>query len=286
MKVLKVENLVKRYEKFELKKVSFEVEQGTIMGFIGRNGAGKTTTLKSLLNQIHAEEGSIEFFGMNFKQNELEIKKRIGFVSGGISFYPKKTLKALTNVTRKFYDNWEEEAYRRYLEKFALDEDKRAEQLSEGMKVKYLLAVALSHRAEILILDEPTSGLDPVSRDELLDIFVDIVEREGVTILFSTHITSDLDKCADEITYISNGSIVTSQGIKEFRGSYRKINGDTEALTPELEGKLIGVRKHAGEFRAVMIASEVQLFEGIDGITVQPATLEDIMVHMEGENRV
>ena len=312
--VLEVRNLVKRYEKFELKKVSFQVREKTIMGFIGRNGAGKTTTLKALLNQIHPQEGDISFFGMDFKENELEIKKRIGFVSGGISFYPKETLRTLTQVTRGFYDNWQEEAYRKYMKLFRLDEAKRADELSEGMKVKYLLALAMSHGAKLLIMDEPTSGLDPVSRDELLDLFLDLVERDGVSILFSTHITSDLDKCADDITYIRDGEILACMDIGQFKERYRKVSGRECDLPPSLQEALIGLRCHGGRFQAVAEAGRLQEL-ALDGgakqsavqkrqnvglenrninlenqnvglvsqIQVSPATLEDIMIHMEKE---
>ncbi len=283
MKVLEVKDLVKRYEKFELKNVSFHVEEGTICGFIGRNGAGKTTTLKSLLNQVHPQSGSIQFFGKDFTQNELEIKKQIGFVSGGISFYPKKTLKVLTNVTKKFYENWDDDKYHYFMELFRLDEDKKADQLSEGMKVKYLLTLAMSHNARFLILDEPTSGLDPVSRDELLDIFIDLVEKEGVTILFSTHITSDLDKCADHITYIRNGEIVSCENIKDFIGSYCKVKGKVEALSDKAESELIGLRKHAGEFQAIVKTENANDFTAVPEITISEALLEDIMIHMEKE---
>lgn len=213
--VLKVENLSKKYAKFELKDVSFEIECGSIMGFIGRNGAGKTTTLKCLLNLVHTDGGKIEYFGLDYRSHENEIKQRIGFSSGGVDYYPMITLKKIASVTKSFYDNWNENAYERFMKEFSLDENKKVKELSEGMKVKFNLTLALSHNAELLILDEPTSGLDPVSRDELLTIFENL-SKEGVSILFSTHITSDLDKCADHITYIKNGIIVESLPKTEF----------------------------------------------------------------------
>ena len=185
MEALSVKGLCKEYPPFSLKDVSFSVEQGAIMGFIGRNGAGKTTTLKSILNLVHPSRGEIRFFGMELEKNELEIKKQIGFVSGGVDYYVKKKIKTITNVTRRFYDDWDEQAYRRYMAQFELDESKTPDQLSAGMKVKYALTLALSHRAKLLILDKPTSGLDPVSRDDLLDVFLSL-QREGVSILFST----------------------------------------------------------------------------------------------------
>ena len=162
--VLSVQGLCKYYEKFRLENIAFDLRPGAITGFIGRNGAGKTTTLKSLLNFVHPDAGEIRFFGKTFGGNETEIKSRIGFVSGGVHYYTMKKLKAITAVTARFYPAWDEGAYRNYLERFSLDENKTPRELSEGMKVKYALTLALSHGAELLLLDEPTSGLDPVSR--------------------------------------------------------------------------------------------------------------------------
>lgn len=223
MTVLRVEGLCKQYPKFQLKDVSFSLEKGRIMGFIGRNGAGKTTTLKSLLNFVHPDAGEIEFFGSTLAQDEQGIKQKLGFVSGGVEFYPHKKLDAITRVTRSFYDNWDDEACMEYMRRFALDGDKTPEQLSAGMKVKYALTLALSHNAQLLILDEPTSGLDPVSRDELTDIFLSLVREKGVSILFSTHITSDLDKCADDIAYIRGGRIVEVCELDAFVDGWRLV---------------------------------------------------------------
>lgn len=209
MPVLSVKNLCKTYPAFSLKDVSFEIEKGSIMGFIGRNGAGKTTTLKSLLNLVTPDSGAIEFFGLPLKGNEAEIKQRIGYVVSTDGYYKKKKIASITDVTKTFYDNWDEEAYQHYLQVFKLDPQKSPSQLSEGMKVKYSISLALSHKAELLILDEPTSGLDPISRAELLDIFNQLKAKD-ISILFSSHITTDLDKCADTITYIKQGSILYS----------------------------------------------------------------------------
>jgi len=206
MGIVEVSGLCKSYPAFQLKNVSFSLESGKITGFIGRNGAGKTTTIKSILNLIHPDSGMISWFGMPLQGHEAGIKQRIGYSTGAVSWYPRKTLREIMDVTRDFYSNWDEEACREYLEMFGLDERKRPMELSEGMKVKFNLLLALSHRAEALILDEPTSGLDPFSRDELLELFIRLRSR-GVTMLFSTHITSDLEKCADNIIYIRRGGI-------------------------------------------------------------------------------
>lgn len=218
--VLSVKGLTKRYPSFTLDDVSFDLRLGAITGFIGRNGAGKSTTFKCLLNLVHPDGGDIFFFGQPFSGNEFEAKQKLGFVLGGVDYYPTKKLKTITAVTRRFYPTWDEDAYRRYMAEFKLDENKTPRQLSEGMKVKYALTLALSHHASLLILDEPTSGLDPVSRDELTDIFTDLCEREGVTIFFSTHITSDLEKCAHDIIYIKDGKLVGAGSVADFRREY------------------------------------------------------------------
>ena len=220
MKLLEVEGLRKDYPQFRLGPVSFAVEAGSIMGFIGRNGAGKTTTLKSILNIVHPSGGDIRYFGRTYEGNEREIKQRVGFAGGTVDWYPRKRIRDILAVTRSFYDNWDEAANRKYMDAFSIDPEKTPRELSEGMKVKLNLAIALSHRAELLLLDEPTSGLDPVSREELLDIFRLLRER-GAAILFSTHITSDLDKCADHITYIKEGRLIASESLASFLESHR-----------------------------------------------------------------
>ena len=171
MKVLRVDRISKEYPGFLLQSVSFAVEEGTIMGFIGRNGAGKTTTLKSILNMVPIKEGTVEYFGLDLKEHETAIKQRIGYAGGAVDFYKKKKVRKLIEITKRFYAHWDDEIYRKYMKMFSLDENKTPSELSEGMKVKLNLVIALSHGAELLILDEPTSGLDPVSREELLEIF-------------------------------------------------------------------------------------------------------------------
>ena len=234
MNLCEVRHLCKDYPGFALRDVSFSLQPGTITGFIGRNGAGKTTTIKSMLNFIHPSGGEIIYFGLPLSGNEDAIKQRIGFSTGSVNYYPKKKLKELVSVTKPFYKNWDEGAYREYLELFSLDENKAPSELSEGMKVKCNLLLALSHRAEILILDEPTSGLDPFSRDELTDLFTVLKDR-GTAIFFSTHITSDLEKCADRIVYIRNGEIVCEDTREHFRERLGKENETLEETMLRLE---------------------------------------------------
>jgi len=207
MSIVDIKGLNKTYPSFSLNNVSFNIDEKRITGFIGRNGAGKTTTIKSILNLVHPDSGEISYFGMPLSENETKIKQQIGYSTGTISWYPRKKLKDVIAVVRSFYDTWDDDAYRKYRELFALDEEKSAIELSEGMKVKYNLLIALSHKARVLILDEPTGGLDPFSRDELLGIF-EALKDDGVAVFFSTHIISDIEKCADDIVYISHGQIV------------------------------------------------------------------------------
>ncbi len=230
MNVLTVKGLCKSYPSFTLKEVSFALPQGTVMGFVGRNGAGKSTTLKSILGLVHPDKGQVTFMEQDVAQNEQYMKENIGVVLGGIDFYAQKKIKTITDVTRRFYPNWEEEKYRHYLSLFGLDESKRVRELSDGMRVKYLIALALSHQAKLLILDEPTSGLDPVSRDELTELFRAIVADGSRSILFSTHITSDLEKCADHITFIKDGEIFYTGAKADFLTEYAHLGTTLEEI--------------------------------------------------------
>lgn len=234
MDIVTIEGLTKTYPAFTLDAVSFSLAAGRIAGFIGRNGAGKTTTIKSMLNLIHPDSGRICYFGMPLIGNEAEIKTRIGYSTGTISWYPRKKIRAIKDVMKPFYDSWDDATYERYLRLFALDEDKAPLELSEGMKVKCNLLFALSHGAEALILDEPTSGLDPFSRDELLELFEQI-RREGVAVFFSTHIISDIEKCADDIIYISKGRIVAACPKEEFADRYQEPGETLEEAFLRLE---------------------------------------------------
>lgn len=235
MNVLEVRELRKTYPAFTLKDVSLDVPQGAIVGFIGRNGAGKSTTLKSVLGLVHPDGGTVRAFGLDYAANEAAIRRRIGVVLGGIDFYPKKRVGVITDVTRRFYSNWDEKKYRHYLELFAIDESKRVDQLSSGMKVKYMIALALSHGAELLLLDEPTSGLDPVSRDELVELFRHIVADGTRSILFSTHITSDLEKCASHIAFIKDGEMLYNGGAADFRERFRDKGETMEDIIVAVE---------------------------------------------------
>ncbi len=280
MTLLDVRDLTKRYPTFTLDKVSFSLEPGYIMGFIGRNGAGKTTTMKAMLNLIHRDGGQVYINGKSFFDNERECKGEIGFVMGEFDCYKNATLRKITDVTRRFYPEWDQKAYEGYLSRFALEEGKKVKELSAGMRVKYALSLALSHNAKLLILDEPTSGLDPVSRDDLLDVFRSIIEDGTRSILFSTHIISDLEKCADYITYIKGGQVLASTDVLTFRENYRLVSGDREHLEVR-RPKLIGCKEHAFGFTGLIRAKDQEAFACCK---IAPADLESIMIYTEQED--
>lgn len=280
MALLEVEGLTKRYPGFTLDSVSFRLEKGYIMGFIGRNGAGKTTTLKSMLGLAHADAGSVRIDGTEYREDEHLAKQKLGVAFGGVDYYPRARLSDIARVTRRFYEAWDETQYRALLQRFQLDEKKRVRELSQGMKVKFSLALALSHNAKLLLLDEPTSGLDPVSREELIELLQHIVEDGEHSILFSTHITSDLEKCADYITYIRGGRIAASTDLDSFKSEYRLVRGTRAQLTEPLVQKFIGARKNAFGFTALAKAEDAAAMEGLE---IAPADLESIMIYFDGE---
>ena len=277
--ILTVRNLCKNYPAFELHDVSFSIRASSIMGLIGRNGAGKTTTIKSILRLVRPDGGSVEFLGQPVDDDAAALRREAGYVSGDLCYYPRKRLSQLTAVTRSFYSAWDSARYEALLRRFSLDDSKRVCELSAGMKVKYQLACALSHGAKLLILDEPTSGLDPVSRDDLLDLLRSLCEQDGVSILFSTHITSDLDACADDVTYLQNGTVAQSVSLAGFTAPWKKLTGPETALAPALRGALRGLRVHRGEFEA-LYPSDLPCPAGC---REELADLQTIMVYLERE---
>lgn len=265
--LVKATGLVKRYPAFTLDDVSFSVRAGSITGFIGRNGAGKSTTLKCLEGSVHPDSGHIAYFGQPFAGHEAEAKRSVGFELAGADFYRTKRLSTIASVTARFYPTWDSEAFAGFCKRFALDPRKRVKELSQGMRVKFALSLALSHHSRLLILDEPTSGLDPASREEVLDIFLDLARTRKVGILFSTHITSDLDKCADHIIYMDDGRIIGAGELAAFKEAYR-VAPVRDAKKAHAE--VLGIRRTSSGDTALVSAQT-----GIGGA----ATLDDIMTH-------
>lgn len=277
MNALEVKGLTKVYPEFTLDKVSFCVPQGHISGLIGRNGAGKSTTIKGILRLI-AAEGDVAVFGRDIIKDEMAVKQMIGYVGGGFRYYPMNTLAAISKAYAPFYPTWNQGKYKKFLAQFGLSERKKVKELSEGMKVKFALALALSHGAKLLIMDEPTSGLDPLSREEFCDIVLQLVREEGVSVLFSTHITSDLMRIADDIVYISQGKLLAACPLKELLGKYRLARFCS--LADAMAAKAIGV-KAVKEGYEGLLPRDMQISTNV---TVSDATIDNIIVHLEKAN--
>ena len=277
---LSVSGLCKSYPSFFLRNAALEVRPGEIVGFVGRNGAGKTTTIKSILGLVHPDGGEVRFFGKTLQEDEASIRQRVGYAGSGISYYPRKKLLELVRVTKRFYSTWDDAQFRRYTELFSLDMEKAPRELSAGMKVKVELALALSHGAELLLLDEPTSGLDPASREELLEIFLTLA-REGTAILFSTHIVSDLEKCADSVVFIRNGEICADGRLEDFKAAY---------LLAHMEAPLTDAQRAASQGERLAKSGSTVLLHREDsgafaGCELAAPSLDEIIVHLEKEAR-
>lgn len=280
MNLIEIKGLCKNFPSFKLQNVDITLEEGFIMGFIGRNGAGKSTTLKTTLHLMKNDGGEVKLCGLSMPKDEIEIKNQVGYVFGGVDFYPESKIQTITDITKTFYKDWDDQRYKELCERFEIDQTKKFKQLSAGMKVKYSLAIAMSHNARLLILDEPTSGLDPAARDDLICMMQEFIEDGKHSILFSTHITSDLEKCADYITYIKEGKILAAADKESFKKSYILVAGKKEQLTPELETKIIGLHKHQLGFEGMMYAADTELVKKA-GLELSEPLLEDIMVHIE-----
>ena len=277
MNALEVKELTKVYPEFTLDKVSFCVPQGHISGLIGRNGAGKSTTIKGILRLI-AAEGDVAVFGRDIIKDEMEVKQIIGYVGGGFRYYPMNTLAAIRKAYEPFYPTWNQDKYEKFLAQFGLSERKKVKELSEGMKVKFALSLALSHGAKLLIMDEPTSGLDPLSREEFCDIILQLVHDEGVSVLFSTHITSDLMRIADDIVYISEGKILAACPLKELLNQYKLAH--FSSLADAMATNAIGVKSVKEGYEGLLPCNTQRL----NGVTLADATIDNIIVHLEKAN--
>ena len=282
--ILITENLSKKYEGFTLDEVSFQLPKGCIMGLVGENGAGKTTIIKLILNLIKKNSGSVQVFGLDNIENDPKIKNRIGVVLDESNFHDNLRPTDISIIMNNIYDNWDKGLFARYLDRFKLPKDKRVKDYSKGMKMKLSISVALSHDPELLILDEPTGGLDPVVRSEILDIFLDFIQNEEKAILFSTHITSDLDKIADYITFIHNGSIIFSESREELVDNYGIIKCGTNDFNTIDKNDIIGYRKNRFGYEILVTHKEKNKYKYKDFI-MDNANLEDIMLfYIRGEH--
>ena len=279
-KALQLECICKTFQEFKLSDINFTLKKGHIMGLIGENGAGKTTIINRILNIIKPEQGSIKILNKDNIKYEISLKEKIGVVFDSNYFENDWSIKHIEHLFKIFYKQWNHEKFKYFCMKFNLSKKKKIHELSKGMQMKLMVACALSYDSELLILDEPTSGLDPTSRNELLEILHEYVKDGNKSVLFSTHITSDLDKIADEITFIGNGRVIYTGEKLKLINSFKKITNQCTSLTPELEKYLIGLKIKENTFSALIKTDYVKLFPSISYID---ATLDDIIIYTNKE---
>jgi len=276
---LEVRGLGKRYDRFALADVSFSLPRGYIMGLIGPNGAGKTTTLKLILDLLRRDSGEIRVFGLDPAVHGAEVRSRIGFVHDEPRFYRHLTVAANASLVGRFYRTWEPAAFRRLAGAFGLPVDKRFGALSRGNRTKFALAMALSHKAELVLMDEPTSGLDPVFRRDLLDVLTDLLQDERTSILFSTHITSDLERIADHVTLIQEGRIVFTAAKDEILERWGLVKGGPDLADSLPPGLVRGIRRGPHGFEALTDdAAAARRLLG-PSVLVEKPTLDDVVFH-------
>ena len=282
--LLSVRGLTKNFDRFSLQELSFSLPEGCITGFIGANGAGKTTTLRTILDLIHKDSGDVRIFGLDMSTDARAIKDRIGVVLDDGGFYDELSLGEMKRIIAPAYSRWSDEDFQCWLDHFRLDPHQKIATLSRGMRMKFALALAMSHGAELLIMDEPTSGLDPKIRRQLLRTLSTFMENGGKGVFFSTHITSDLDKIADFLVMIDDGQILFQEDKDTLLDSHRILKGDSAALTTDTRPLFLSLEETAYGFTGLTRASEA--LDAFPDALVERPTVEDIMLaYMKGDAR-
>ena len=276
---LEISNLSKNYTDFKLDNVSFTLPSGFIMGMVGPNGSGKTTIIKAIMNLVMKDSGSINIFGMDHRRHEVEVKQRIGFVYDNPNFYEHLNLTQLKGVVTPFYKNWDDSLFADLTKRLDLPLNKTLKKFSKGMAMKSSIAIALSHHADFIIMDEPTSGLDPVVRREVLDIMRELIQDEGKSILFSSHITTDIEQIADYISFISNGKLIFSKTKDEVMEQHAIVKGGNELLNEDTKKVLLAIR--SSDFGFEGLTNDLVRARSVFGnkAIYDKASLEDIMFY-------
>lgn len=281
--ILEVKGLNKQLGEFRLRNINFTLLEGCITGFIGVNGAGKTTTIKSILGLILKDTGEIAFYGKDIRSIEREFKNRIGIVLDEGYFYDDLTLLEMKNIIAPAYSNWDESVFNRYMKHFGLPRKQKINTLSKGMRMKYAIALAMSHHADLLIMDEPTSGLDPQVRKELMDLLLDFVKQEGKAIFFSSHITSDLDKVADSLIFIDRGQIVMSEEKDVLLDRHGVVKGDRKLINDHTRKLFITLQETEYAFSG-LTANKKAVREQMGDVLIERPSVEDVMLGYIGRN--
>lgn len=281
--ILTIKNLNKKYDNFELKDININIPTGAIVGFIGENGAGKTTTIKSILNLINIDSGEIKIFNKDYRNDEKEIKEKIGVILDN-SFLPEQlTPIDINSIMKYIYSNWDQNLFNSYVDKFKLPKNKMIKDYSTGMLMKLKIVTALSHNPKLLILDEPTSGLDPIARSEILDIFQEFIEDENHSIFVSSHITTDLEQVADYIVFINDGKIVLNEEKDKLIDNYALVKCSEEEFNKIDRKDILKYKKCKYEYQ-ILIQDKNKFKSKYDIKTIDKATLDDIMLlYIKGE---
>ena len=277
--ILEIKGLRKDFKDFSLKGISLTLEKGYIMGFIGPNGAGKSTAIKLIMNLLRKDAGEIKVFGKDNVKYEREIKNRIGFVFDENHFYEELTVSEMKWVLAHIYTKWDEKTFQKMMRDFQLPPDKKIKELSKGMKMKFSLAVALSHHADLLIMDEPTSGLDPLIRSEFLELLSETIQDENKAVFFSTHITSDLDKIADYVALIHQGEILFSMPKDDLLNNYGIIKGDKGLLDQDTRKSFVGLKENRYGFEGLVKDRKAARRTFGGNILIEKPNIEDIMLY-------
>lgn len=281
--ILEVDHLTKNYKDFSVKDVSLKIPKGTIMGLIGENGAGKSTIINTILNIAKKDAGEIKIFDKDAYEYESVIKEDIAVIFDECHYNPNFKINVIGKIMSKIYKNWNQETYLSYIEKFDLPKNKKIKDFSKGMKMKLSFAVAFSHYPKLLILDEATSGLDPIVRDEILDILKDFIMEDENAVLISSHITSDLDKIADYISFIHNGELLFTKTYEDIQDNYGIIRCGKQLFETLNKEDIIAYKKEDFEYQ--ILINERQEFSKIyQDVVIEKADIEDLMLfYIRGE---
>ncbi len=281
--ILEISGLCKKYDDFALDHVTFSLPRGFIMGFVGENGSGKTTTIRSILNMARCDSGKITIFGLDSVTDTIAIKERLGVVFDSLYLAEHLNVRQIEQQLKPFYKDWDTDEFFRRIKAFDLPDNRKVGDFSKGMKMKLMVAVALSHKAELIILDEPTSGLDPVARDELLDILAEYIEDENRGVLFSTHITADVERIADYVTILHNGKVWFTGEKDELTANYAVIKGAQEDIPSGLKEKLIGFHAYRNGFDALIRTDDLAGLP--DALEYEKASIDEILVYIAKEDK-
>ncbi|WOS96260.1 ABC transporter ATP-binding protein [Nosocomiicoccus massiliensis] len=280
---VELKNVNKHYKDFTIEDLNLNIKKGFVTGFVGRNGAGKSTTIEMIMNLTRPNSGEVKVFGLDISNNEKVVKDKIGYVDAASNYMESFKLNDIIKYVSKTYSNWDEKACSHYIKEFNLPLNKKFKDFSTGMRAKASIALALSHNAELFIMDEPTTGLDPVVRREIIETLREIMVNEDRTILFSTHITEDLEKLADYIVMIDDGEIILNTSKNDLAENYFIVHGSNDLLDRDTESYFTSIKKGDVNFEALTKSPKEVEAVFSDTVVIEPVKIDDIIYHLKGE---